>query len=191
VSSSRLEGGSIVGYGRYLRFDNPDPSCFDPKIIATSLSRIPRYCGHTTTTWSVAAHTILVASMVKPSHLGHALLHDVPEIVTSDIPAPVRELLVDCPALEQLEVTLLRTACERYGVQFDLPEAWCDVHNADLEVRRWEKTALIYRIPGEEREDANIPGCMRYMISRLTDSEFAGEYLEHLLDFLLLSNSRE
>ncbi len=85
---------------------DPKPESIDPRDIAWSLGRLPRFVGHTSaaTPLSVAQHSTAVADeahamlgkqrpeMVTTCRL-HALLHDASEAYTGDIPSPIKRLL--------------------------------------------------------------------------------------------------
>ena len=64
--------------------------------VCQRLSREPRYFGHGRFAWSVAAHSLLVASLVAPEHRLAALTHDLGEALTKDQPTNVKEMF---PAL--------------------------------------------------------------------------------------------
>ena len=59
--------------------------------IARSLSRINRWNGNTTRPYSVAEHSIRVASLVAPRLRLAALLHDAAETFIGDWPYPIRQ----------------------------------------------------------------------------------------------------
>lgn len=68
----------------------------DIRDVAHSLSRLCRFNGHTEVTYSVAQHSLLVASVVAQTHPDLAivgLLHDAHEAYLGDISRPVKELM--------------------------------------------------------------------------------------------------
>ena len=76
---------------------DPDPGLIKPKDLATSLSRIPRFSGHTREFYSVAQHSIFVANLLAkhPIEIRLAgMLHDAEEAYTGfgDLQAPIRAL---------------------------------------------------------------------------------------------------
>lgn len=99
---------------------NPNPDAFEIPVICQSLAGIRRFCGRTSYPWSVAAHTIVLYRIV-PEHLKQlALLHDVPEVITSDIPNPIKQLL---PDVRKLEDSILDVVLAKFGVdKRDYPE---------------------------------------------------------------------
>lgn len=80
---------------------DPRPEEVSIDDIAMSLSRIPRWGGHTKLPYSVAAHSMYVAKLL-PSHLQlTGLLHDASEAYLADIPSPFKVLLPDYKKLEE------------------------------------------------------------------------------------------
>jgi hypothetical protein len=61
--------------------------------IAIGLSRIPRWAGATVRPWSVLQHSLAVGSLLSAEnpvvHLA-ALVHDMEEVATGDIPSPFK-----------------------------------------------------------------------------------------------------
>jgi hypothetical protein len=73
---------------------DPDPKLIDVTDIAVSLSREPRFSGHTKIMLSVAQHSVLVQRIVakresSPELQLVALMHDAHEAYLKDIPRPV------------------------------------------------------------------------------------------------------
>lgn len=63
--------------------------------ITTSLSRLPRYIGHTFLSYSVLEHSILVAETLRhrgcePKTVLGGLMHDAKETYISDLPTPIK-----------------------------------------------------------------------------------------------------
>jgi hypothetical protein len=58
--------------------------------IAIQSMRIYRFCGGGKRPWPVGMHLLLVASLVPGPFEHHALLHDSAEVVTGDIPRPMK-----------------------------------------------------------------------------------------------------
>lgn len=74
-------------------FLEPQSSSLDLTDMATALSRIRRFGGHGITTFSVASHCMLVASMVDDDFKLEALLHDAPEAYLGDVVNPLKQLI--------------------------------------------------------------------------------------------------
>ncbi|RYF85792.1 MAG: hypothetical protein EOO03_12755, partial [Chitinophagaceae bacterium] len=61
--------------------------------IATALSRIPRFGGHTCAFYSVAQHSVLVAALAPDYLKKEALLHDAAEAYLGDVIKPLKHIL--------------------------------------------------------------------------------------------------
>lgn len=73
----------------------PDPAMIKIEHIALALSRINCYSGHTSPgPYSVAEHSIRVSELLPKEQQLKGLLHDAHEYVTSDIPRPLKLLLM-------------------------------------------------------------------------------------------------
>ena len=79
---------------------NGDYSQLDLKAVGTALSRVNRYGGKGLFPISVARHLVMLGVMA-PGHLClAALIHDIPEIFTGEVPRPHKQLCPDFQALE-------------------------------------------------------------------------------------------
>lgn len=91
---------------RTLDILSPDPAIIDIRFIAASLARIARYNGRTPLPFSVAQHSLLVASLVPGRLRRHALVHDGHEAILGDTTSPMKaalRLLTGIDAIGQLE----------------------------------------------------------------------------------------
>lgn len=85
--------------GALIDLENPDWRAIDIHSVAISLSRIPRFLGHTIRPVSVLEHSIAVARIVPPRLRLAALLHDAHEALIGDITRPMRRVLAkECGA---------------------------------------------------------------------------------------------
>ena len=83
--------------------------------IARGLGNICRYSGQVRRYYSVAEHSILVASQVPPEDQMAALLHDASEALgLGDLPAPVKAL---CPVYRELEAVVMAVVEARFGLE--------------------------------------------------------------------------
>jgi len=80
--------------------------------IAHALSLKCRYNGHCRTFYSVAQHSLLVATLA-PGYRLEALLHDAAEAYLPDIPRPIK---YQFPALKQLEDKILSVILRKFGI---------------------------------------------------------------------------
>lgn len=119
--------------GRAVELLDPKPSQIVLQNIATSLSRIPRFNGHTVLPFSVAQHSCLCDDLLPngmhPADRLWVLLHDAHEYPTGDTISPmiaaiqlvagiVRGLRVDPMASTQdaLQGAILRAAGLKHDV---------------------------------------------------------------------------
>lgn len=91
--------------------DDAVPSLLD---IAVSLSRQPRFGGHTRRWWSVLDHLLFCDALVSRPGIAKTvrlalLLHDAHECVTADVPTDAKS-----PALRMLQADLDRALMNRY-----------------------------------------------------------------------------
>lgn len=96
-------------------FDDGNVSMITEEDIATSLSGICRYNGYAGTYYSVAEHSLLLASWVLRSSLSNkkqlaynALMHDASESILGDIIGPIKVQLKDFNRLESRLTSLLQ-----------------------------------------------------------------------------------
>jgi hypothetical protein len=73
-----------------LDLAQPDPALIDVRTIAHALARLPRYIGHTTRAYTVAEHSLALASWCRDhghdlATQRHALLHDAHEAYVGDV----------------------------------------------------------------------------------------------------------
>lgn len=100
----------INGQKHYFLKDDWTP---DIEVIATSLSQINRWNGHTNAQYSVAQHSLLVASLVPDEFAFEALMHDAAEAYVGDCPKPLKKLL---PQYQAIEDRHHRVIAKHYGL---------------------------------------------------------------------------
>ena len=91
--------------GAFFIRDSHRKSHIDIGDIAMSLSRLPRFLGHSSDFLSVASHSLAVASLFEQEFgpgdgVLYALLHDAHEAYTGDIPSPIKKAI---PAIRTLQ----------------------------------------------------------------------------------------
>lgn len=107
--------------GKRIDLLQPDPEAFTLEDIATGLSRVARFNGQTSRRYSVAEHSINVASLVAPKYRLAALLHDAAEAYICDIPSPLKALLGS--AYREVEHRISRAIGHKFGVDLvNLPD---------------------------------------------------------------------
>jgi hypothetical protein len=96
----------------------PDADAICIQDIAHALSNLCRFGGHVKEFYSVAQHSIIVASLL-PSELQLAgLLHDATEAYLVDVPRPLKIALPEYKAIEE---RLAKVIEAKYGVSFENP----------------------------------------------------------------------
>lgn len=104
--------------------------------LAVGLSRMPRYAGQTERSYSVAQHSLFVASLVPELRL-QALIHDAQEAFLCDLPTPLKEAMRvlskgDSP-YDELEWRMHKAICKALKV---------DPYRGFVAVKIWDIRAL-------------------------------------------------
>lgn len=120
---------------------DPRPDEVRLEDIAWSLSNQCRYAGHCAFFYSVAQHSVMVAEMVPPELAKVALLHDAAEAYLVDLPRPVKRMMPDYRAAEDV---VWRAIAARFGLPIDIPAA---VKAADEDALATEAPVLMPNAP--------------------------------------------
>lgn len=105
--------------------------------IAHALAHICRFGGHTRQHYSVAQHSLLVASIVPPGLQLTALLHDATEAYVGDLVRPLKALL---PDYSEIEHGIWLAICDRFNLDPKLPTS---IHEADMIALATERRDLM------------------------------------------------
>lgn len=146
----------------------PDPLALEPRALGVQLARLNRFTGATCESWNVADHQRLVARIARRwvardvacdrRHwriVVECLIHDVPEVITGDIPAPaLRYLETVLPGSRaaidhHLHAPMLRAFRVACGLP-PAPPIQADttlIHRSDLTALAVEKTHLMAEPP--------------------------------------------
>lgn len=134
---------------------DPRPSEVNIQDIAHALSNICRYTGHTKEFYSVAQHSVLVASMVPEEYQLVALLHDATEAYCQDISRPLKPFLTNYQEIEDRNWRAISTAFS-IGYLEGIPQVVKDADTAVCapEMKRLMDYDLIPRENFTEKQEA-------------------------------------
>lgn len=118
--------------------NTPDPTEIRIDDVATALSRICRFGGHSIEFYSVAQHSVLVSKHCPNLPLA-GLLHDASEAYLGDMPSPIKRLL---PVFSEMEYKVARAVGFAFGVRIEEMES-LEVKAADLRALATEKRDLM------------------------------------------------
>lgn len=125
--------------GRQVSLLNPQYSQIDIGDIAHGLAYQCRFNGQTSRFYSIAQHSLMVASIL-PNHLKLAgLLHDAAEAYVGDVVQPLKVLL---PDYQMIENRFTQAIGQRFNVDL---EHHLEVKQADLIALATEKRDLLPR----------------------------------------------
>lgn len=131
------------------RFDllMPKASQVSTLDIAHALANICRFNGHTRRHYSVAQHSLLVASIVPAEHQLAALLHDATEAYVGDMVRPLKQGMREfyetqglVSLYDEVERRVWLAICERFKLEPELPAC---VHEADMIALATERRDLM------------------------------------------------
>jgi 5'-deoxynucleotidase YfbR-like HD superfamily hydrolase len=121
----------------FFDLNDADPEAIHIDDIARSLSRIPRYLGHTDRIYTVAQHSVLVALKLPEALRFVGLMHDAPEAYTGDIVYAVKHMLG--PAIREIENPVWAAIALRYDLPIEIP---AEVHEVDRRMAATEMRDL-------------------------------------------------
>lgn len=132
-----------LSHGKWVYPLDMRPSDVDIDVIATSLSKQCRYIGHTREFYSVAQHSVLVASILPPELQLWGLLHDAAEAYIGDTAKPVKQAMeaIAPGAYVEMELNIERAIAEKFSLEWPMPKA---VKDADIVLLATEKRDLLY-----------------------------------------------
>jgi 5'-deoxynucleotidase YfbR-like HD superfamily hydrolase len=112
----------VVHGGHKVYFLEPKPSDYDPLRVAKALANENRFAG-SYGPYSVTQHQVLVSLAVEalggtPRQQLAGLVHDAAEMVTGDIPSPLKKYFMGYNYIEALQNTAIEA---RYKVYLDDP----------------------------------------------------------------------
>jgi uncharacterized protein len=123
--------------GRQFFYGDPRLADINIVDIAQALSQQCRYAGHTKRFYSVAEHSVAVASRFADPELRMiGLLHDATEAYMLDLPKPLKDML---PDYSRYENALWGVIAEKFGLPGDIP---AEIHEADRRMLVTERPFL-------------------------------------------------
>jgi hypothetical protein len=123
--------------GLYVNVFEPTPAMISIEDIAHALAHQCRFSGHLQKFYSVAQHSVLVASLVSEEKKFDGLMHDASEAYLLDIPTPIKAKL---PNYKLLESDLMKIIANKFGFRFPFD---AEVKRADAEMLQREWHALM------------------------------------------------
>lgn len=135
------------------RFDLQAPAAemVCPRDIAHALAHLCRFNGHTSRHYSVAQHSVLVASIVPAEHKLAALLHDATEAYVGDMVRPLKLGMRDyyetqgmVSLFDEVERRVWLAICQRFDLDPELPAC---IHEADMIALSTERAQLMPEHP--------------------------------------------
>ena len=134
--------------GRVFDLQLAGPDDINLGDIATALSKINRFGGHTSRLYSVAEHSIHVSRIMEdhlaighPAALMAALLHDAHEAYVGDMATPLKDVLG--PAWSAVESRIEHQVLRKFGVSA-AAQAWRGhIKHADLLALATERRDLL------------------------------------------------
>lgn len=161
-------GSSIQTYTG-IEFYALDPRVeeIEPADIVHALSCICRFGGHARRFYSVAEHSVLVASKVSPEARLAALLHDAAEAYLGDVPRPIKKSISQ---IAEWENAILRCVWARFGIS-PTDEILAEVRRADDMALATESEQIMTRpiMPFPGWDDVKI----RCLSPEVAEREFA------------------
>lgn len=147
-STAQGEPYILTATGKFWFFNpDKDPEAFTVEAIASALSKICRFTGHTSRFYSVAAHSVMVCSIARDLSGGdekvalRAILHDASEAFLQDVSSPLKAILGTVYA--DLESRASRAIYRSFGLDPDDEIANHVVKAADMIALAVEKRDLM------------------------------------------------
>ena len=128
-----LTDGIRLLSGQMFDYNNPGADEVAIADIAAALSKVCRFAGHLPYFYSVAQHAVNTSYIVPEEHAYTALMHDLAEGFTNDLPTPLK---VAIPLFKDLEVAIESAMAVQFNFQYPLP---AEVKLADLQMLGLEK----------------------------------------------------
>lgn len=166
--------------GRRVSLLNPSPSQIVIGDIAHSLAHQCRFNGHTNKFYSVAQHSVLVASILPRELRLAGLLHDATEAYLGDVVQPLKDLL---PEYQSIEANFCEVLGARFGVNLQHNDV---IRHADLVLLATERRDLM---PMDTADWSSIAGItpLRRTINPKSPEAASAQFMEM---FFMLTNQK-
>jgi uncharacterized protein len=131
---------STIDLSTGTKIDLANPSLESVSIvdIASSLSKICRFTGHSTDFYSVAQHSVLASHICRGYEAQFAvLMHDAHEAFCGDVSSPLKAMLTDYQAIEK---RLQKLVQDRFNIGHENDDL---VRVCDLKMLATEKRDLL------------------------------------------------
>lgn len=138
------------GSGRRVDAYHFEADDLPPPLIGRQLSRLNRYGGAGERAVNVAQHSLLLSHLVGDClhRQRAALMHDVPEMWTGEIPRPIKRM---CPGIEAADACMMA----RISVVYDIPMwAFEAIKDADTAITYDERLFMFEHMDPADREIA-------------------------------------
>lgn len=124
---------------------NPNLEDFDLVDIGSALAKTNRFGGHTFVPYSVAQHSVLMATVVPEEDRLWALMHDATEAYIGDLPKPIKR---EAPFFVTMETNLMERIADAFHLTLPMPAS---VKEADVRLLLTEaRDLLAYGMQGFE-----------------------------------------
>lgn len=159
-SPERVRKGDWILTASGVEFWPLDARAIDVVVwdIAHALSNMCRFTGHCREFYSVAQHSLLVASIVPSEDRKWALLHDASEAYLTDLPRPLKRYSAMGEEYKRIESRLMEVICERFELPLACPES---VKHADNVLLATEKRDLM---PTGDKPWEHLPAPLETLI---------------------------
>lgn len=125
--------------GKSVDLLNPDPAQICIEDIAHHLSTLNRYNGGCPFPYSVAQHSLYVASILPPSLKLWGLLHDAAEAYLGDLVSPAKRITQLAEVFKPIEAGIMDAVASAFGLP---PVDYAEIKKADRAVQAVEMVVL-------------------------------------------------
>jgi hypothetical protein len=123
---------------------DPRPEDINIVDIAHALSLTCRFSGHCAEFYSVAQHSVLVASLCSKENALYGLLHDASEAYLTDMPRPMKHGTDFGKLYKEAEARAMRAICDKFGLPHEEP---AEIKQHDQTLLFTEQRDLMSRAP--------------------------------------------